>query len=41
MNMYVCSVKVAGSVDITPEKLSIIQVEELTEENIKRCAEFY
>ncbi|WP_136446078.1 hypothetical protein [Alkalihalobacillus alcalophilus] len=38
--MYVCSAKVAGSVDITPKKLSIIQVEEFTEENIKRCAEY-
>ncbi|WP_144559691.1 AIPR family protein [Bacillus thuringiensis] len=38
--MYVCSAKIAGSVDITPEKLSMIQVEEFTEENIKRCAEY-
>lgn len=38
--MYVCTAKVAGLVDITPEKLSVIQVEKFTEERIKGCAEY-
>ncbi|TRZ39323.1 abortive phage resistance protein (plasmid) [Niallia circulans] len=38
--MYVCSAKIAGSVEISSEQLSKIQIEKFTEDNIKRCAEY-
>lgn len=38
--MYVCSAKVAGAVDITPEQLSLIALEGFTDDKVKQCSEY-
>ncbi|MED1876496.1 AIPR family protein [Brevibacillus borstelensis] len=38
--MYVCAAKIVGSKNITPEQLSKLNLEQLTEENIQLCTEY-